>query len=155
MTEQKKILNRLFAIMPVLFLCLLLASCGIMGAGGGRDKMEKGLKESVDAFNFAFRWEEYTNASAFLPASRKADYWCLVDTFKGRLRIVDFEIREIEHQKGSLKGTAIVSYQYYLSAAPTLEKATFTQSWYFTEADKTWKVEKSGFDAIAKTDVGF
>ena len=153
MAEKKKTIHGTFAFVSIFFLSLLVVSCG--STGGGQEKMEKGLKESVDAFNFDLRWEEYTAAAAFLPTNRKADFWCLVDTFKGNLRIVDYEIREVELRKGSLRGTAVISYQYYLSASPTLEKATLTQKWYYTEQDKTWKVERSGFDAIAKTDVGF
>ncbi len=153
MANQKKTVHGTFAIALILFLSLFVVSCG--GMGNSDEKKEKGLKESVDAFNFAFRWEEYNEAAAFLPTSRKADFWALVDTFKGNLRIVDFEVREVEYHKGSMRGTAIVSYQYYLSASPLLQKATVTQQWYYTESDKTWKVESSGFEAIAKTDVGF
>jgi hypothetical protein len=154
MAEQKKNVRGTFVFIFIFLLSLPVVSCGSM-ASRQDAKMEKGLRESVDAFNFAFRWEEYSAAAAFLPTSRKADFWCLVDTFKGRLRIVDYEVREIELLKGIPRGTAIVAYQYYLSASPILEKATFTQKWYYTEQDKMWRVERSGFDAIARTDVGF
>jgi hypothetical protein len=147
-TDSKKL-----RVSLILFLALIVASCA--STGRQEKKLEELLKLSVDAFNGAFRWEDYVQAAAFVPKDKEERFWAEVDKFKGKIRITDYEVREVEFKDERSSGTAILHFQYWRPASPTLESVTFTQKWYYSEKDKLWKVSDSGFGAITKTRAGF
>jgi hypothetical protein len=137
----------------ILFLALIVASCA--STGGQDKKLGESLKLSVDAFNSAFRCEEYTEAAAFVPADKKERFWAEADKFKGKIRISDYNMREVELKDKSTSANPILYFQFWRLESPTLQSVTFTQKWYFDQKDKQWKVIDSGFGAITKTTVGF
>ncbi len=142
-------LNHLF----VLFLTLIVVSCA---STGRQDKnLDASLKLSVDAFNGAFRSEDYTEAAAFVPADKRERFWAEVDRFKGKIRITDFNLREVEHKDKGTSANPIMYFQFYRLDSATLQTVTFTQKWYFDQKDKRWKVIDSGFGAITKTKAEF
>lgn len=130
----------------ILSISLIAASCA--STGRQEKNLEESLKASVELFNSAFRWEDYAQASAFVPAAKKEAFWAEVDRFKGRVRLTEYEVREIDIREQRFYGTAILRFQYWRLESPTLENVTFTQKWYFSEKDKLWKVIESGFEAI-------
>jgi hypothetical protein len=138
----------------ILFLALIVASCASTG-GGQEKKLEDSLKLSVEAFNSSFRWEDYKEASAFVPPDKKEQFWAEVDKFKGKIRIVEYNIREVELRDKSSSASTLLQFQFWRLESPTLQTVTFTQKWYYTEKDKLWKVSHSGFGAITKSSVGF
>lgn len=132
-------------------ICLLVAaglvSCGTLGGGS---KGKELLADSVEAFNRSFKWEDYKTASVFIGFGQKEQFWREVDRFKGKIRITDFQIREIDHVENAATGAAILCMQYYSTSAPTLESVTFSQNWYYSEKDKAWLVKDSGFQTILR-----
>jgi hypothetical protein len=153
MTQIAKTGPRKLRLPFILFLALIVASCA--STGGKDKKLEDSLKLSVDAFNSAFRWEDYREAAAFVPPDKKEHFWAEVDRFKGKIRIVDFNLREVELKEKSTSAGATLHFQFWRLESPTLQTVTFTQKWYFVEKDKQWKVSDSGFGAITKTRAGF
>lgn len=151
MTDRKAILGTCRIVVTVLA-ALALASCG--GFSSSSEKKEKELNASVEAFNSSFRWEDYKSASRFVDVDKKELFWAEVDKFKGKIRLVDFQIREVEQDQQAKKGTAILYYQYYRTDSPSLQTVTFTQKWYFSEKDKGWKLWQSGYGAITKQSSG-
>ncbi len=140
----------------VLFLALIVASCASTGSQEKQNKkLEDSLKTSVDAFNSAFRWEDYTGAATLVPKDQKEQFWADVDKFKGKIRIVDFTLREVELKDKNTSANAILYFQFWRLESPTLQTVTFTQTWRYTEKNKQWKVSDSGFGAITKTRAGF
>ncbi len=137
----------------IVFLALIVASCA--STGGQEKKLEESLKSSVDAFNADFKWEDYSAADAFVPSDKKEAFWAEVDKFKGKIRLTEYELREVTLKDRSGSATALLHFQYWRPEAPTLESVTFTQKWYYIEKDKLWKVSDSGFGAITKTRAGF
>ena len=137
----------------VLLLALIVASCA--STGGEGKKLEDALKVSVDAFNSAFRWEDYREAAAFVPPDKKEQFWAEVDKFKGKIRITDFNLREVELKDKSTSADAILYFQFWRLESPTLQTVTFTQKWRYTEKDKHWKLSDSGFGVITKSRAGF
>ena len=137
----------------ILFLALIVASCASIGSQD--KKHEDSLKLSVDAFNTAFRCEEYTEAAFYVPADKKEHFWAEADRFKGKIRITDFNLREVELKDKSTSANPILYFQFWRLESPILKTVTLTQKWYFDQKDKRWKVSDSGFGAITKTRVGF
>ena len=153
MTQTAKTGPRRLGPLFVLFLALIVASCA--SSGSQDKKLVTSLKLSVDAFNDAFRSEEYTEAAAFVPADKKEYFWAEVDRFKGKIRITDYNLREVQHTDKSTSANPIMYFQFYRLDSAALQTVTFTQKWYFDQKDKGWKVSDSGFGAITKTRAGF
>ncbi|MFZ0927959.1 MAG: hypothetical protein WAN11_05140 [Syntrophobacteraceae bacterium] len=153
MTQTEKTGSRKLWLPFILFLAVLVTSCA--STGGQEKKSENSLKLSVDIFNGAFRWEDYAEAAAYVPADKKERFWAVTDKLKGKVRITDFNLREVEFKDKSHTANAILQFQFWRFESPTLQTVTFTQKWYFIEKEKQWKVSDSGFGAITNTNVGF
>jgi len=153
MTQTAKTGLRRLGPLFVLFLALIVASCA--STGGQDKKLETSLKLSIDAFNCAFKSEDYAEAAAFVPADQKEHFWAEVDRFKGRIRITDYNLREVQLTDKSTSANPIMYFQFYRLDSATLQTVTFTQKWHFDQRDKRWKVSDSGFGAITKTRAGF
>jgi hypothetical protein len=153
MTQSLKTGLRRLRLPFILILALIAASCA---STGGQDKKRgESLKVSVDEFNSAFKWEEYTEAAAFVPSDKKEHFWAEVDRFKGKIRITDYNLREVDQKDKSTSANAILYFQFWRLESPTLQTVTFTQKWSFDQKEKQWKVSDSGFGAITKTRAGF
>ena len=137
----------------ILFFALIVASCA--SSGSHEKKMQEAMKLSVEAFNGAFKWEDYADAAAFVPMAKKEAFWAEVDKFKGKIRLTEYEVREVHVNEISGLATAILRFQYWRPDEPTLVSVTLTQKWYYVEKDKLWKIGESGFGAITKTPARF
>src|SRR5271157_1411746 len=156
MTQTGKTGPRKLRLPFILFLALIAASCASTGGQEKQDKkLEASLRLSVDAFNSAFRWEDYTGAETFVPKGKKEQFWAEVDKFKGKIRITDFNLREVELTDKNTSANAILNFQFWRLESPTLQTLTFTQKWHYTEKDKQWKLSDSGFGVITKSRAGF
>ncbi|MCE5333562.1 MAG: hypothetical protein LLG06_03135 [Desulfobacteraceae bacterium] len=141
------------AVSRIVFVVILLifsASCASMG--GGEKKKAENLKGAVEAFNQDFRWEDYKSAGVWIPLAKKEQFWTVVDKFKGKIRIFDYQIREVNLDEKSMKGTAVIFFQYYRMSSPTLETVTTSQKWYFSEKEG-WRLGKSGLQALTKEEL--
>ena len=86
----------------------------------------------------------------FRASGKKEQFWAEADRFKGKIRISDYEVRQVDSKgKGGL-ATAILHLQYWRPESPILQSVTFTQKWYYTEKDKLWRVSDTGFEAITR-----
>ncbi len=147
MVQTGKVTPRKLWIVFILFLALVPVSCASTGEHNEK-KLLEALNASIEAYNTNFRWEDYTAASVFVPADKKEQFWTEVDRFKGKIRIVDYLVREVTQAEKGHRGTAIIYLQYWRVSSPTLVTLTISQKWFFTEKDKSWKVADSGFGAI-------
>ena len=150
MAQSGKIAPRKLRIVFILFLTLLPASCASTGGVRDEKKLMEALKASVEAYNSAIRWEDYTEAAAFVPADKKEQFWAETDRFKGKVRIVDFQVREVTPGEKGHKGTAIIYFQYWRLASPTVQTLTISQKWFFIDKEKAWKVAESGFGRLTR-----
>ncbi len=155
MSVRKKTVSKIAAALFCLAAMVTAASCGGSFGSFAGGKSEETLKQSVDAFNRAFRWEDYHAASVWVDRAKRERFWAEVDNFKGKIRIIDFQTREIDHQEKATTATAVITFQYWRPDSPTLQKATLTQKWYFSDTEKAWQVSQSGFQAITKAPTGF
>lgn len=153
MPDCKKSISTAALAACCLLIGMVLQSCSTVGLSEDKKDNEV-LKASVEAFNFAFRWEDYIAAAVWIPAGKKESFWKEVDSFKGKIRVIDAKIRDLDHVEDSGAATAIVIVQYYRMNAPNLQTATISQKWFFSEKDKAWQLGNTGFEAITKKAAG-
>jgi len=153
MEQAGKTCSKKLSLFLIVFVALIVASCA--SAGRHEEKLKESLKASVDTFNSAFKWEDYSDAVAFVPVAKKEAFWAEVDKFKGKIRLTEYELREVSVKEHVSSASAIVHFQYWRPEEPSLLSVTFTQKWYYIEKDKLWKVSDSGFGAITKTPARF
>ena len=106
------------------------------------------LKDSLKTFNEAFRFEDYTQAYAFVSPEIKENFWSEADRFKGEIRIAEYELRDMQLDEKKNHATAILNFQYWRKESPILKTVSCTQKWQYSQKDKTWRVSDSGFDSI-------
>jgi len=148
MTRTRKADPRKLEIPIVLLLALILAACGSLGSH--EEQKVEGLKLSVDTFNGCFKWEDYSKAAVFVPYNKKELFWSDVDRFKGKIRIVDYQIRELLEDQATHTATAILLFQYWRTDAPIVQTVTFSQKWIYFEKEKRWRVVDTGLGSIPK-----
>ncbi|MGO9019741.1 MAG: hypothetical protein ACLQVJ_15475 [Syntrophobacteraceae bacterium] len=124
---------------------LIVATAAASASAEGHDD---NLKSSVKAFNEAFRFEDYSQASVFVSPDKKEKFWTEVDRFQGKIRIIDYELRDMQLDEKKNHATVILCIQYWRPESPILKTVSFTQKWQYSEKDKTWRVSDSGFEAF-------
>jgi hypothetical protein len=120
----------------------------VAASSASNEDHDKKLKDSVKAFNEAFRFEDYAQASVFVSPDKKEKFWSEVDRFQGKIRIAEYELRDMQLDEKKNHAAAILYIQYWRTESPTLKTVSFTQKWQYSEKDKTWRVSDSGFEAF-------
>ena len=151
MPGYKKNISKIALAALCLFMAAAVVSCSSWGKS---EKKKDNLSASVDAFNRAFKWEDYTAAVLFISPLNKMQFWQEVDVFKGKIRIIDIQIRDIDYIEDSPSAFITLYAQFYRPNAPTLQTVTFSQKWQFSEKEKAWLVKERGFEAIIKKTTG-
>ncbi|MGO9691270.1 MAG: hypothetical protein ACLP2X_22445 [Syntrophobacteraceae bacterium] len=106
------------------------------------------MKDSVKDFNEAFRFEDYAQASVFVSPDKKEKFWSEVDRFHGKIRLAEYELRDMQLDEKKSHATAILYFQYWRPESPILKTVSFTQKWQYSEKDKAWRISDSGFEAF-------
>ncbi len=99
-------------------------------------------------FNEAFRFEDYAHASVFVSPDKKEKFWSEVDRFQGKIRLAEYELRDVQLDEKKGHATAILYFQYWRPESPILKTVSFTQKWQYSEKDKAWRISDSGFEAF-------
>ena len=148
MTQTLKFIWSKIQLPIFVILALTVAACG--STGKEEKKEVEALKVSVEAFNDAFKWEDFLAAYSFVPPGKKEEFWAEVDKFKGKVRVVEYQVRDIQHDVKSPSATAILHFQFWRTDAPTIQTVSFKQHWYYFEKEKRWKVLDSGFGVMTR-----
>jgi hypothetical protein len=117
-------------------------------ASASTEDHDKNLKSTVKAFNDAFKFEDYTQASVFVSPDKKEKFWSEADRFQGKIRLAEYELRDMQLDEKKNHATAILNFQYWRTESPILKTVSFTQKWQYSEKDKKWRVSDSGFEAF-------
>ena len=135
------VLRRNMSIAPAMSLiCLvlpLLLSCSTFG---DKKNDDKSLVEHIEAFNSALRWEDFKIAASVIPPQSQEEFWRLADKMQGRVRIMDFQIRNVSMEPGSQSWTAILRFRYYYTDDPHVRTKTLRQRWRFLEKEEVWQL---------------
>ena len=91
----------------------------------------------------------------FRASDKKEQFWVYVDKAKGKVRIIEFQVREVAHLGDRAARALNRDLSILAPESPTVQTVTFPQKWHYTEKDKHWRVYDSGFGAIVKTRAGF
>ncbi len=164
MKKDKKADSPSLTLFPVLLVLLCSVSCtplligqaaiqgtkltAAVASSALTQEDHKKLKDSVEAFNQAFRFQDYKQASAFVSLDKKENFWSEADRFNGKIRMTEYEIRDIQVDEKTNQASVIMSIQYWRMASPILQTISFKQKWQYFEKDKSWKVNNIGFEAI-------
>jgi|GEM_PF-1230414 len=133
--------SRFFCIVLITFLFVspFLYSCTTMGEKARGS--EKDLVKSTEAFNVALRWNDFKSASCWIPPTCKESFWQFAEAMQNKLRITDFEVRDVSVDGTGTAGTAIVLYKYYYTHSPCLQTRTVSLRWTHTEKSKIWQLD--------------
>ena len=169
MEKDEKASSLIFTLFAILLILLSTVSCSPLFLGqaasegaqlvvgtavvcsASTTEHDKNLKGSVKAFNEAFRSEDYAQASVFVSPDKKEKFWSEADRFQGKIRIAEYELRDMQLDEKKNHATAILCFQYCRTASPILKTVSFSQKWQYTEKDKTWRVSDIGFEAFPST----
>lgn len=124
---------------------LLLAGCS---RSQKQTRGEGGLMSAVESFNSLLRWEEYRLASAWIPQADKELFWGIADLFEGRLRIMDYQVRDVSVANNGTSGSVILSFRFYFTNNPNLLSRTIHQKWVFSEEKKSWLVVRHDLEGL-------
>ncbi len=164
MEKDEKASSLILTLFAMLLFLLSAVSCASIVAGeaayegalvivaaassASTEDHDKNLKGSVKAFNEAFRFEDYAQASVFVTPDKKEKFWSEVDRFQGKIRLAEYELRDMQLDEKKNHATAILYFQYWRTESPVLKTVSFTQKWQYSEKGKTWRVSDSGFEAF-------
>ncbi len=128
------------------FMLLAVAmSCSTMGQPKND---EPGLRQSIEAFHKAIRWEEYSLAADWVQPDHKESFWSLIDELRQNARVMEFSLRDISVEPSRIKGSALIHCQYFHIRDPRLMTKTLKQHWRYSQEKKLWFVVHTDFHAI-------
>ncbi len=166
MEKDEKACSLILTLFAVLLFLLSTASCASLFLGQAASESaqvvvgvaavssastkehDENLKASVRAFNEAFRSEDYTQASVFVSPDKKEEFWSEADRFNGKIRMAEYELRDMQLDEKKDHATVILNFQYWRIESPAVKTVSFTQKWQYSKKDKTWRVSDSGFEAF-------
>jgi hypothetical protein len=164
MGKDEKASSLILTLFATLLILLSTVSCAYIMAGeaayqgtvlvataaasASDEDHDDNLKGSVKAFNEAFRFEDYAQASGFVSPDKKENFLSEVDRFQGKIRLAEYELRDMQLDERKNHATAILCFQYWRPESPILKTVSFTQKWQYSEKEKTWRVSDSGFEAF-------
>jgi hypothetical protein len=120
---------------------LVLSSCSSLGRDSKKD--EKTLLVAVDAFNTSVRWGDAKDASVWVIPQLHDYFWTLTDELHARIRIMDFEVRQVSSISASdMEPTSevILRYRFYHTDDPHLQSQTIHERWRYFEKEKGWQL---------------
>ncbi len=119
--------------------------CASMTKG---DRANEGLAAAAGQFNNALRWNDAQGAAAWIPQALRGDYWTQMDAMQKKIRLMEYEIRDIVNDEATGSGTVIVHCKYYKMDNPTVKDVMLRQTWLFDEKAKSWKVVKTDVETL-------
>ena len=128
------------SLFTICLLCLLFSIPVSCGSVGGKKNTSETLGAAVEAFNNAVRWEEFRSASQLLSAAERDEFWEIVDQMQKRIRLMDFEVRDISIEEDKFTGSAVLRYRYYSPTDPSVRTKMLHQKFRYLEKQKAWQV---------------
>lgn len=103
---------------------------------------------SVEKFLTAVRWEEYKVASEFVAPPSRKQFWEDMDLFQKRVRLMDFQVRDVSLRQSSLSADVVLQCRFYHTDAPQLHTRTIQQEWRYMENEKVWLVVRHDLESL-------
>jgi hypothetical protein len=129
-------------------LCLLLAGAMSCSSIGSTYNNPKGFNLSVDQFHNALRWEAYDTALVFVSPPLVDDFWQLADILQGKIRIMEYEVRQPVMDPISGSGSVTVHFKLYHQDGPRLQTRTVREKWVYLPKEKIWQIVRHDLDEL-------
>jgi len=113
------------------------ASCATLGDSYNNPR---GFNLAVDQFHNAIRWEAYDTALLFVSPPLVDDFWRLADMMQGRIRIMDYEIRQPVCDPKSGSAFVTVHFKLYHQDGPKLQTRTVREKWAYVGKERMWQL---------------
>lgn len=124
-----------------LWITLLLmygtAGCGSLGES---PKESKEFSQAIDQFHAAVRWEAYDRALPFVSPPLVDDFYDLTDILQGKVRIMEYEVRNLSFDQKGETATATVFFRFYHQDSPQLQTRTIREKWAYAGKEKIWQI---------------
>ena len=116
-------------------------------SASARDQNED-LKLSIDGFNEALQFKDYSQALAFIVPDKRNTFWPMADRLKQKIDIAKYEVRDLELDKEKHNATVSLHVEYWRPECPIVKGVSLTQKWQYSAKDKKWEVSDTGFEAF-------
>jgi hypothetical protein len=95
---------------------------------------------AVDQFHNAMRWETYDTALLFVSPALADDYYRLTDVLQGKIRIMEYEIRNPLYDPRDRTGSVTVHFKLYHCDGPRLQTKTVQEKWVYMDKENRWQI---------------
>jgi hypothetical protein len=86
------------------------------------------LKDSVEAYNEAFRWKNFERAAMYMPNDLRAAFIATYEDDENSLHVEDYQILGV-NVESELSAVVTVRLRYMMLPSVTVAKATLVQHW--------------------------
>lgn len=136
-------------VVGFLLLCAVISSGLIACKTLERQKCNsENLGQSVEKFLMALRWEEYKVASQFIPLPSRRQFWDDMDLFQRRVRLMDFEVRDVSLRQSTMSADVILQCRFYHTDDPQLHTRTIQREWRYMNNEKVWLIVKHDLESL-------
>ncbi|MCA9771435.1 MAG: hypothetical protein KC466_03445 [Myxococcales bacterium] len=123
----------------ILGLLLLTAVAGCSAYEARTRKSD--LRDAVEAYNRAIRWDRIQTASDFVPLDERSGFVETYSAAEGKLRIAEYDIIEIHQDPADDRiATARVKITYYRTPSVTIKTVKQNQEWFYDDEQETWLI---------------
>jgi hypothetical protein len=127
-------------LLKIASLCLLpFLSCACATLRGDKNDAEN-LLACVEVFNSNLKWQDYKEASVFLPPAMQESFWKETDDLQGKVRMMDYQIRNIAMEKDGQAATVLLRYRFFYTNDPYVQTKMVRQQWRYLEPEKAWQI---------------
>ena len=103
---------------------------------------------AADRFNTDLKWQDYKSAASRMAPSERESFWGKVDQLQGRIRIMDYQVVDVNLKGKEGSGTVILRYRFFSTSNPQLQTKTLHQKWVFSERGEGWQVVENDLEKI-------
>lgn len=124
--------------MRAVAIALVLAA---LGSGCASTRMQDSinqLKDSVEAYNEAFRWKNFERAAMYMPNDLRAAFIATYEDDENSLHVEDYQILNV-NVENEQSAVVTVRLRYMMLPSVTVEKATLVQHW--RKVSDAWMLE--------------
>lgn len=121
---------------------VMVISWGAAGCGslGESTRESKGFGLAIDQFHSAVRWEAYDRALPFVSPPLVDDFYDLTDILQSKVRIMEYEVRNLSIDQKGETATATVFFKFYHQNSPQLQTKTIREKWAYADKEKIWQI---------------
>lgn len=111
--------------LSILLALVLASACGVPATSGEK------LRNSVMHYNESYRWGKYYTASLHLEVKKRKAF--IESTVDSRVRVTEYDIREVIHNSAKKEAYIIVRYNWYVLPSLVVHTSVYRQHWKYKD----------------------